>query len=273
MVNIAVLVSSEGDNALQLVKSFNSDSRIHVALCLTDRDNSPVMQEMAEAGVHSEFYPDEIWRNEPDTILDTLRLHAVEVLVLDNFTGILRAEILDAFEGRVIRNGETPLADQLLNYIDARSGRKSVDDDWAETLGVKNNVRTADDNAVEARPWMSNREYGSAEPDRPVSYATNRQAGSGINRQAGFESNRQATAEPMPSTWLVWSVLATVLCCTIPGIVAIIQSARVSSRYYSGDIDGAKRASRNAEIWIIISFVLGVIAQTLYLPLTIAGMI
>lgn len=77
----------------------------------------------------------------------------------------------------------------------------------------------------------------------------------------------------MPSTWLVWSVICTILCCFIPGIVAIVQSAKVSSKYYSGDIEGAKRASHNAEIWIIVSFVLGVISNTIYLPLTIAGIL
>ncbi|MDE5796276.1 MAG: CD225/dispanin family protein, partial [Muribaculaceae bacterium] len=72
---------------------------------------------------------------------------------------------------------------------------------------------------------------------------------------------------PMPSTYLLWSVLALVLCCMIPGIVAVIFSAQVSSRYYRGDIEGSRRASRMAEIWIIVSFVLGVLSATLYLPM------
>lgn len=75
----------------------------------------------------------------------------------------------------------------------------------------------------------------------------------------------------MPPTYLVWSVIMTILCCTIPGIVAIIYSAKVSSRFYEGDFDGARRASERAEIWIIVSFVLGVISSTLWLPLSIAG--
>lgn len=75
----------------------------------------------------------------------------------------------------------------------------------------------------------------------------------------------------MPPSHLVWSVVMTILCCFVPGIVAIVMSSKVSTRYYAGDLEGAKRASRNAEIWIIISFVLGVISSTLYLPLAIAG--
>ncbi len=76
----------------------------------------------------------------------------------------------------------------------------------------------------------------------------------------------------MPPTYLVWSVIMTILCCTIPGIVAIIYSSKVSSRFYEGDIEAANRASHNAEIWIIVSFVLGVLSNTLYVPLMLAGL-
>lgn len=74
---------------------------------------------------------------------------------------------------------------------------------------------------------------------------------------------------PMPPTYFVWSVLATVLCCFIPGIIGIVYSSMVSSRYYTGDFEGARRASRNAEICIIISIVLGVVSSTLYIPLSL----
>lgn len=81
-----------------------------------------------------------------------------------------------------------------------------------------------------------------------------------------------AEREPMPPTYLVWSIVATLLCCFIPGVVAIIFSAMVSSRYFAGDTEGARRASRMAEIWIILSIVLGIVTFTLYIPMMmIAG--
>ncbi|MDE6226697.1 MAG: CD225/dispanin family protein [Muribaculaceae bacterium] len=73
----------------------------------------------------------------------------------------------------------------------------------------------------------------------------------------------------MPKSYLVWAIVVTILCCLVPGVVAIIFASQVSSKYYSGDIEGAKRASRNAEIWIIVSFVLGVLSATLYLPIAL----
>lgn len=65
---------------------------------------------------------------------------------------------------------------------------------------------------------------------------------------------------PMPPTYLVWSIIVTLLCCVPCGIAAIYFSAQVSSRYESGDLDGAVRASERAQLWIILSIVLGLIA-------------
>lgn len=73
--------------------------------------------------------------------------------------------------------------------------------------------------------------------------------------------------EPMPATNLVWSVIMTLCCNTIAGIIAIIFSAQVSSKYHAGDIDGAKRASRLSEVWIVVSFIVGVLVNTLQFPL------
>lgn len=88
-----------------------------------------------------------------------------------------------------------------------------------------------------------------------------------IPEQNSSENPGHEDVPPMPSTYLIWSILTTVFCCFIPGIVAIIFSSQVSSRYFGGDFSGAYRASRMAEIWIIVSFVLGVLSATLYLPI------
>lgn len=155
---------------------------------------------------------------------------------------------------------------------------KSVDDEWAETLGVPNNVppipnpQSPDGNAQCTQPNAQstpmNSQFGMHNVQLPYG---GQQKPWMQNRQNAANPMQDSPAEPMPSTWLVWSVVCTILCCFVPGIVAIIQSSKVSSRYYAGDIEGAKKASRRAEVWIIISFVLGVISNTLYLPLTIAG--
>ena len=68
------------------------------------------------------------------------------------------------------------------------------------------------------------------------------------------------TLPPMPPTYLAWSIVVLLVCCLIPGIVALIASTRVEPRYNSGDYAGARRASNQALIWILVGVVLGLIA-------------
>ena len=317
MTNIAVFASGSGSNAGNLVKAFNAGNRIHVALCLTDRENAPVIEKMRELGVETIYFPRSVWKEDPQVILDTMRRHDIKVIALAGFLCFLSGEIVSAYEGRILnihpsllpayggrgmhganvhkavidagdtKSGATVhivtneidagpivvqrevavLPDDTPESLEAKVHEveyiifpeavmktvagltppavpKSVDDAWAEALGVPNNV-----------PPLQ--QYS----DNP----TTRQPDNPTTRQLSTQN------APMPPTYLAWSVVMTILCCTIPGIVAIIYSAQVSSKFYQGDLDGAARASRNAEIWIIVSFVLGVITNTLYLPLTIAG--
>ena len=70
-----------------------------------------------------------------------------------------------------------------------------------------------------------------------------------------------ALAAPLRSevpTYLVWSILLTLLCCLL-GFPAIIYAAQVTSKLDRGDAEGARRASANARIWCWVAFVLGAI--------------
>ena len=72
-----------------------------------------------------------------------------------------------------------------------------------------------------------------------------------------------ATHEPIPNH-LAWAIIATVfslcLCCGVPGlitgIIAIVYSTHVNSKLNAGDIEGARRASKNAKTycWITTAF-------------------
>lgn len=57
--------------------------------------------------------------------------------------------------------------------------------------------------------------------------------------------------------YLVFAILATVLCCLPAGIPAIIYAAQVNGKLRAGDIAGAQAASRNAKMWCGISLGLG----------------
>ena len=60
---------------------------------------------------------------------------------------------------------------------------------------------------------------------------------------------------PMPATYLVWAILATLLCCMPFGIVSIVKASQVSSLYYQGNYAEARAASRAARNWAIASAV------------------
>ncbi len=325
MTNIAVFASGTGSNAVNLVKTFNSGNRIRVALCLTDRENAPVIEKMRDLGVETLYFPRSVWKENPQVILDVLSAHDIKVIALAGFLCFLSEDIVNAYEGKilnihpsllpayggkgmhganvhkaVIEAGESKsgatvhvvtneidagpivvqrevavLPDDTPESLEAKVHEveylifpeavmktvagltppelpKSVDDAWAEALGVPNNVPPIPKNQPSPQPQNTI----TPQPQNPT---------------IPQPQNLTTTPDPMPPTYLVWSVVTTILCCLIPGIVAIIFSAQVSSKFYQGDIEGARRASRNAEIWIIISFVLGVITNTLYLPLMIAG--
>lgn len=336
MTNIAVFASGNGSNAVNLVKAFNSGSRIRVALCLTDKENAPVIEKMKNLGVETLYFPRSVWKENPQAILEELRNHDIKVIALAGFLCFLNEEIVAAYDGRILnihpsllpayggkgmhganvhkavieagdaKSGATVhivtneidagpivvqrevavLPDDTPETLEAKvheveyqifpeavvktvaaltppAAPKSVDDAWAETLGVPNNVPPVPPHTAAPQPHNTT-PYPQQTQAQPHNFKTPQPSAyaPGITTQDD---------QQMPPTFLVWAVVMTVFCCTVPGIVAIIYSAQVSSKFYQRDFEGARRASRRAEIWIIVSFVLGVLASTLYLPLMIAG--
>lgn len=70
-------------------------------------------------------------------------------------------------------------------------------------------------------------------------------------------SNNPSPGIP-PKTWLVESILVTLLCCLPFGIAGIVNASKVESRFHSGDTAGAERASAEAKKWTTIGFFVGI---------------
>lgn len=68
-----------------------------------------------------------------------------------------------------------------------------------------------------------------------------------------------------PDNKMVWSILATVFCCLPFGIVAIIKSSEVNSKWASGDAAGAQASAAEAAKWIKWAVISGVVVVVLYL--------
>lgn len=83
---------------------------------------------------------------------------------------------------------------------------------------------------------------------------------------SGLEQNNdKINYQKPPKTWLVESILVTLFCCLPFGIAGIVNAAKVESRFYAGDIDGADRSSEDAKKWTSIGFWIGVVSAVIYL--------
>ena len=76
-----------------------------------------------------------------------------------------------------------------------------------------------------------------------------------------FNNNAQAqnarVPQMPPKTWLVESILVTLFCCLPFGVVGIVFASKVESLFYSGQLDAAEEASRNAGKWTKLGFWIG----------------
>lgn len=76
--------------------------------------------------------------------------------------------------------------------------------------------------------------------------------------------NNASNSKP-PKTWLIESILVTLFCCLPFGIAGIVNAAKVESRFYAGDFEGAQRSSNEAKKWTTISFYISLGFGVLYL--------
>jgi hypothetical protein len=108
---------------------------------------------------------------------------------------------------------------------------------------------------------------GAANPDNTTQCS---QCGTAIQPlappppQAYVQSPMQG---PAVESYLVPSILVTVLCCLPFGIPAIIYAAQVQDKLQRGDIAGAQQSSKNAKTWCIVAVVAPLVGVVLYVIL------
>ncbi|MFT5348045.1 MAG: hypothetical protein ACI9AU_001601 [Bacteroidia bacterium] len=91
-----------------------------------------------------------------------------------------------------------------------------------------------------------------------------------MENQETIESTQSTPSVP-PKSWMVESILATLFCCLPFGIAGIVNASKVESKFYAGDIAGAKRASDEAGKWTKVSFFIGIGGIVLYAILMAVG--
>lgn len=286
--------------AERIVKLFNEGNRVKTVLVVMDDSASSLAERLKGEDVTLLQIPDSDWHQKSEELASIIRAKEVKLIVLDDFALSLSDEIMESVGGEILRVSSPDLAPrEVVNALEAdlhrseqpseekpeikEDGAPSVESEWADALKIQftppkipttppklpgqdqvASEEIANDQIIEETP-IKLEEVKMEEPLREERPWSRNPYYSQEHR------DREGNSGPMPSTYLIWSILVTVFCCFIPGIIAIIFSSQVSSRYYAGDMEGARRASRMAEIWIIVSFVLGVLTATLYLPFMLIG--
>lgn len=104
----------------------------------------------------------------------------------------------------------------------------------------------------------------SAQPAAPPAQS---QGAQGVQRAQGYKyaPTGQDPAHPLPPpNYLPWAILATIFCCQIFGIVAIVMAVGVNSEYRQGNYERAAKLSRQAGTWTLVTFITGLVYILFY---------
>lgn len=75
----------------------------------------------------------------------------------------------------------------------------------------------------------------------------------------------QTASQQKPDNFLVWSILATFLCCLPFGVVGIVFANKVDSLWNAGKHQEAIEAAKNAKMWTFISLGGGVLVYVIFM--------
>ena len=107
-----------------------------------------------------------------------------------------------------------------------------------------------------AMPALATEPPGQPRPVVPGGYQ-----GPTMGVQMGAD---QVGGQQPPKNYLVQSILVTLCCCLIFGIIAIVYAAQVNGKFQAGDYAGAEEASRKAKFWCWMAFGFGLVANLIF---------
>ena len=269
MKKIAIFTSEATEDVRRLIEFFNSEGQIRLTWIFTTRDDADLKTELSPTTGIVKF-DETILNHDAEQIARSLKDSETDMIVRYGFSYQLPEIIAQAVGNHVISISSVEEAKEAVSEPEKDEEDIQVemtppevpptpDEEWAEALKINFDPSKI----VQTPPPVP----GSIPPPLSEENIGVERVSDSVRRD--YYNERPRYEGEMPSTYLIWSILVTIFCCFIPGIIAIIFSSQVSTRYFAGDEEGARRASRNAEIWIIVSFVVGVIASTLWLPFMI----
>ena len=99
-------------------------------------------------------------------------------------------------------------------------------------------------------------QYGSADQnnENPYQYGS-----TGQNTSTDYNANNGTYGQPQKpingTTYLIFAIISTLLCCLPLGIVAIVYACKINSLQRNGDYAGAQNAAKKAKMFTIIGTV------------------
>ncbi len=126
-------------------------------------------------------------------------------------------------------------------------------DDWARA-----------DSIAELTPYLSNSASSEATPPPYSGGAPHAAQHAGAQPGINVNVNQSPNYIPCPDTYLVWAILSTLFCCLPTGIVSIVYSCQVNSKYASGDYQGAMQSSASAKKWALAGLIVSLVCSLLY---------
>lgn len=291
MTKIAIITTAAAGTVRSLYRAVEGGSRFQVALVLTDFEDGPAQEAARECGIETLAFAPGVWAADPSEITSVLEDRGIGIVVAAGFLQPIPEPLRALFGNRLLETSgsEEEMAPEALEALLQRMREETASAQWAKALKLQPHpAQPAQVSHPDPRPASRTPQ---PEPRAIQPAATPTQSGPRDSRP-GPQDFRQASdyrnpgtsrdprfgqsqwgvqSEPMPPTYLVWSILCCVCCCFPAAIVALVNATRVSSRYYQGDIEGARKCSRRAEIWIIVSFTIGIVTAVAWLPMMLLG--
>jgi len=100
-INIALFASGSGSNAENIIRHFETDSRFHFPVIISNKPDAFVHERARKLHIPSVTFPKQDFEN-GEKILELLKTYNVEAIVLAGFLLKVPTEIVKAYPGKII---------------------------------------------------------------------------------------------------------------------------------------------------------------------------
>lgn len=101
LINIAIFASGSGTNAENIIKYFDSNQNVQIALVLTNKKDAFVLERAKQYSVSTAYVTKEQFNN-PEILIDILKEHKIDFIVLAGFLLLIPPFLIKEYPNRII---------------------------------------------------------------------------------------------------------------------------------------------------------------------------